>query len=153
MFAPPLARIARALLMVAVALTVGCGGGGESPEARDDAAEARAVIEAYKKAMHEGDWPKLYTLHDDQSRKECPLEQFVAAAEVGAEFLTGLSIELTDISVQGDTATAELMVEPSGWEATPDTKELVREDGQWRFRADLAAEWCGMLNRGDGAPE
>lgn len=147
------ARIAGALLIVALVLAVGCGDGGEGPEAGDDVAEVRAAIEACKKAMHEGDWAKLYTLYDEQSKKECPLEQFLAAAELGAEFLTGLSIEVTNISVQGDSATAELVVEPSGWEATPNTWELVREDGQWRFRADLGAGWCGMLNRGDGAPQ
>jgi hypothetical protein len=153
MFAAPLARIAGALLMVTLALAVGCGDGAKGPDAGDDAAEARAVIEAYKKAMHEGDWPKLYTLYDEQCRKECPLEEFLAAAELGAEFLTGLSIEVTNISVQGHTATAELMVEPSGWEATPNTWELVRQDGQWRLRGPPGTECCGMLNPGQGAPE
>jgi hypothetical protein len=98
--------------------------------------------------MHEGDWRQVYTFFDEESRKQCGLEQFLTAGERAAGFLTGLSMDVTHIAVEGDTATAEVMVTPSWGEATANTWELVREDGEWRLRWDVSA-WCAVPNNGE----
>jgi hypothetical protein len=143
-----IASIAGALLIVAVG--VACGGGDNGAETRDDVAQVRTAVESVERAMHEGDWPKLYTLFDGKTREQCGLDRFVAAGPIAAQFFTGLSIEVTDISVQGDTATVDLSAKPAGWEATPSTWDFVREDGEWRLRWDLS-QWCALPNSG-GTP-
>ena len=146
-----IARIAGAFLMVAVGLAVACGDGGGGPQRGDDVAEVRALVGSVDEAMHKADWAKLYAVFDEETRERCTLDHFAARAEPAREFFAGLTIEITGISVEGDTATVELMVTPSGWEGTPNTWELARQDGEWRLRWELG-DGCEAANKAETPP-
>jgi len=129
-----LAAAGMATLML-ILVGVGCLGGGK---VREDSTEIRALLEQWLGAVNGQDWPGAYGLMSEAYRQRCPLSALVRVLEPGADSVGEVELlEVTDVLVDGDRATARVTVEHV---KTGDTFSLsldFRRDGaSWRLHSE-----------------
>ena len=123
------------VLCALVALPLaGCG--------RDDEADVRAVLERFATATAQKDFQ---TICDrvfaeelvEQVRQTVPCELALTNSDLGDA--KNPKLEVRDVEVDGDKATAVVRTSADNQEASEDTVQLVREPDGWRVAA-LASE-------------
>jgi hypothetical protein len=116
------------------------GGDGRSPE--DDAAQVREAVETIRIAIQLDDWKTVYHSFADEFREQCTEADFVAGATEMAAAFKAVKLELNEVLVDGDTATAKITF--SNDEQTPGEWPFVREDGEWHLLSAAGIEGCGF---------
>ena len=126
----------RRLALVALLLVAGCGGQGKPP----DADQVRATLVAFGKATAEHDYKTMCTkllapnLLDKLRQVGLGCEE---ALEQGLGEVKSPKLSVGKITVNGDSATAEVRTSAEGQAPSTDTVKLRRVDGSWRI-ASLA---------------
>jgi ketosteroid isomerase-like protein len=116
------------LLAAAIA---GLGACGES-----DQEQAREVVQDYAEARESQDFERICDLYSEEftaslGTEDCPA--FVQEQSAGADGTE--TVEVVDVQVKGDTATADLDVSGEAQEESRVRVLLKREDDDWRISA------------------
>jgi Domain of unknown function (DUF4878)/Protein of unknown function (DUF2950) len=116
-------------ILVSAIVLVGCGGGGSSSQAPEQA--AKAFFKAYEKKDTDTAWNMLSanTKNTTGSKGKAALESFLKK-------LSNTKFTVRKVTINGDKATAEVTVTASGNTST-ETVPLVKENGAWKV--DIAA--------------
>ena len=128
---PTVATRALPLLLVACGALLGCGDQGPS-----DDEQVRATLARFERATAAGDYAALCEevlarrLVDAVERTGLPCEEALAK---GFEDVEEPRLAVGAVTVQGDTATAEVRSSAQGQRASDDSVELVRESAGWRI--------------------
>ncbi len=113
------------------------GGNGESPE--DDVAQVRGAVETIRIAIQAGDWETVYRSFSDKFREQCAESDFITGSTERAAAFQAVKLELNDVVVAGDTATAKIT-----FSGAPGEWPFVREDGKWHLLSAEGIEGCGF---------
>lgn len=128
-----------ALLMAALALSA-CGGGGSSSSGSGDEAAIETAIQSDATSTKPSKCTEFVTVKFNESQtgvsgakatKAC--EEEVEEFEEPAE-----SVDVSEINVEGETATAEAEVHGSSLNSQKVEIELVKESGEWKLNQFLA---------------
>jgi Putative lumazine-binding len=116
--------------LVAGAALVGCGGGPTDEE------QVRATVDAFSKATAAKDYDKLCKqllapkLLEQVEQAGLPCE---VALSKGLGEVEEPRVTIGQITVNGDSATADIRTSAKGEEPSRDTLKLSRVGGQWRI--------------------
>ena len=117
------------IVIAALIVTAGCGGGGES------GATPKQVVEEYMNAALEKDVDTVYGLLSKEDKEQISLEDLRAEAETELEDVE-FSYTIGDEEVDGDEASVEVILSVDYAEGedeeVPQTINLVKEDGEWK---------------------
>ena len=122
----------RRLVLVAVLLVVGCGG----DEKPSDADQVRATLVQFGKATAAHDYKTMCmkllapNLLDKLRQVGLACEE---ALEQGLGDVKSPQLSVGKITVNGETATAEVRTSAEGQAPSTDTVQLRRVDGRWRI--------------------
>jgi hypothetical protein len=116
------------------------GGDGRSTE--DDVAQVRQAVETIRIAIQVDDWKTVYRSFANDFREQCKEEDFVAGATERASAFKAVEIQLDEVLVEGDSATAKITF--SDDEQTSGEWPFVREDGEWHLLSAEGIEGCGF---------
>ena len=135
-----LAAVLALLLAIAVQALARESGGDGQPA--DDAALVREAVETIRIAIQLDDWQTVYQSFADEFRQQCAEADFVAGAtEQGAAF-KAVKLEVEEVLVEGDSATAKITF--SNDEQTRGEWPFVRENGEWHLLSATGIEGCGF---------
>jgi hypothetical protein len=119
------------LLVLAACVLTGCGDDGPSDEA-----QIRTTLNGFQRATAERDYPALCdrilapTLVETVERIGLPCED---ALEKGFEDVREPRLSVGTVTVDGETARAQVRSSAAGQSPSDDTVELVRVDDGWRI--------------------
>ena len=130
-----------AVLLAIGALVLARESGGDGPPA-DDAAQVRQAVESIRVAIQIEDWKTVYHAFADDFRKQCTEADFVAGATLQAAAFKAVKLQVDDVLVEGDKATAKMTFSNS--EETQGEWPFVREDGEWHLLSATGIEGCGF---------
>lgn len=122
--------------MFLAALTLGCGGsGGGGDQPRDDEAAIRKVVSDFGKAFNDGKAGDLHALLDAESRKNCSQKDIETLLSLVKAFAGNkkFTAEATNIKVNGDKATAQVLAAIGDEKQSPEENALVKEGGKWKL--------------------
>lgn len=121
------------LLLLALCVVVGCGESGPSDEE-----QIRSALAEFGRATAERDYGALCDrilaprLVETVEQIGLPCEQALAK---GFEDVREPQLSVGEVTVNEDTATAQVRSSAAGQEPSEDTVELVRIDGGWRIQS------------------
>jgi len=123
-------RIAVAVVALALLSVAGCGGSSDSGSSSDEE-QIQALVDRYEQAVIDGDYTAACeTLSSEAMDEINNLKEFDSCEELVEVGMSSLSesqkeelANLSDIQVDGDTATAE---------GRDGTLAFVKEDGEWK---------------------
>jgi len=137
-----LAALVVVLLAIGVlALARESGGDGGSPA--DDVAQVRQAMETIRAAIQLDDWKTVYRSFADDFRQQCTEADFLAGATQQATAFKAVKLEVGDVVVDDDSATASITF--SNDEQTQGEWPFVREDGEWHLLSAVGIEGCGFV--------
>jgi hypothetical protein len=126
-------RLGLGLVILLVPLLVfGCGGGGGS----SDESQIESVLRGYVGAYLDSRPADMYTMLDSQSQAGCNEENFTAVMQAAREALGETPFEIVDVSqivIEGDSATAVTSARIGGELADPTQNTLLKESGAWKL--------------------
>jgi Putative lumazine-binding len=117
-------------LLLASAALAGCGGGPTDEE------QVRATVDAFSRATAAKDYDKMCKqllapkLLDQVRQAGLPCE---VALSKGLSGVRDPKVSVGRITVDGDSATADVRTTARGEEPSRDTLQLTRIDGRWRI--------------------
>lgn len=123
-------------LLAAAVLALGCGGDSDESKIED---VLRSYIDAYVDLQP----AEMYALLDSQSQARCTEDDFAAFIGRAREALGEREfevVEVQDIVVNGDTATARVQSSVDGEATDPTENALLKEDGVWKL--ELPSQGC-----------
>jgi hypothetical protein len=134
----PLLILPLALIVAALALTA-CGGGGSSTSGGDDEA---AIVETVEKSATTDDPSKcteLQTQAFNEQEKGSSGKEATEFCEEEAEEQESpaKSVDVSNVKIEGETATAEAAIGGSALNGQTVELELVKEDGDWKLNQFL----------------
>jgi hypothetical protein len=89
-------------------------------------------VDTIRIAIQLDDWKTVYHSFSDAFREQCAEDDFVAgAAQRGASFKVMANLKAGEVVVDGDNATAEIIL--SGAEQNAGEWPFVREGGEWHL--------------------
>jgi hypothetical protein len=118
-----------AAVLLSAALAAGCGGDSEADK-------IESVLRGYITHYVESEPAEMYALLNAGSRGRCSEDDFIAfitrarAALGERDFEV---VEVRDIAINGDSATATVHSRIDGEEAEPTENTLLKEDGAWKL--------------------
>jgi hypothetical protein len=121
------------LLLLALCVLVGCGDSGPSDEER-----IRTTLTEFGRATGEGDYAALCDrilapeLVETVEQIGLPCEQALAK---GFEDVREPRLSVGEVTVNGDSATAQVRSSAEGQEPSEDTVDLVRVGDGWRIQS------------------
>ena len=130
-----------ALLVAIGALALARESGGDGQPADADA-EVREAVETIRIAIQLDDWKTVYRSFADDFREHCAEDDFIAGATEQAPALKAVKLQVGDVAVQGDNATANITF--SNGEQTPGEWKFLREDGDWHLQTTIGTVGCGF---------
>ena len=113
-------------ILVSAIVFVGCGGGGSSSQTPEQA--AKAFFAAYQEMDPVTTW-NLLSANSQKAGKKAEWESFLKQS-------TAIKFSVEKVTINGDKATAEVIVTVSG-DSSTETVPLVKENGAWKV--DMAA--------------
>jgi len=134
--------------LFAVALAVACGGGGGGSgggdQPKDDEAAIRKVVSDFGKAFNDGKAGDLHNLLDAESRKNCSQKDLETLLSLVKAFAGNkkFTAEATNIKVNGDKATAQVLAAIGDEKQSPEENALVKEGGKWKL--SFGADDCSV---------
>jgi len=131
------AFVAILLAVAALALARESGGDGRSS---DDAARVRQVVDTIRIAIQADDWKTVYRSFADDYRAQCTEDDFVAGAIEQGPAFKAVELEVGEVVVEGDTATAKMTFSNDEQGEWP----FVRENGEWHLLSAVGIEGCGF---------
>lgn len=124
-------------VFLAALVAIACGGG------NSDADDVESVLRAYIGHYVDSEPAEMYALLDSASRESCPEEDFVAFITRTRDALGDRDfevVEVRDIVIEGDSATATVISNVAGEPADPTENALHRESGDWKL--ELPSPGC-----------
>jgi hypothetical protein len=100
-------------------------------------------VETIRIAIQLDDWKTVYGSFADEFRQQCTEDDFVAGATEQAPAFKAVKLDVGEVVVEGDNATASITF--SNGEQTPGEWPFVREDGEWHLLSAVGIEGCGFL--------
>jgi len=100
-------------------------------------------VETIRIAIQLDDWKTVYRSFADEFREQCTEADFVAGATEQAPAFKAVKLDVGEVVVEGDNATASITF--SNGEQTPGEWPFVREDGEWHLLSAVGIEGCGFL--------
>jgi hypothetical protein len=159
------ATVGIAILVVVVA---SLGGGDNSedvtteqtvfPPFSPDTPDGAAIVELARSSIEvlpRGEWPSLYDSFTSEYQQRCPRDEFVAAGEAGAqEQGTNLSllrfVNLEQVSIESDNATAVVVGEIQGLQQYKLKSAFRKVDGSWKISPTEGTSGCNAFDRLEG---
>jgi hypothetical protein len=128
-----------AILVAVAALALARESGGDGRPS-DDAARVRQVVDTIRIAIQADDWKTVYQSFADDYRAQCAEDDFVAGAIEQGPAFKAVKLEVDEVVVEGDTATASMTFSNDEQGEWP----FVREDGEWHLLSAVGIEGCGF---------
>jgi hypothetical protein len=159
------ATVGIAILVVVVA---SLGGGDNSedvtteqtvfPPFSPDTPDGAAIVELARSSIEvlpRGEWPSLYDSFTSEYQQRCPRDEFVAAGEAGAqEQGTNLPllrfVNLEQVSIESDNATAVVVGEIQGLQQYKLKSAFRKVDGSWKISPTEGTSGCNAFGRLEG---
>jgi hypothetical protein len=159
------ATVGIAILVVVVA---SLGGGDNSedvtteqtvfPPFSPDTPDGAAIVELARSSIEvlpRGEWPSLYDSFTSEYQQRCPRDEFVAAGEAGAqEQGTNLPllrfVNLEQVSIESDNATAVVVGEIQGLQQYKLKSAFRKVDGSWKISPTEGTSGCNAFDRLEG---
>jgi hypothetical protein len=98
------------------------------------------VVDTIRIAIQADDWKTVYHSFADDYRAQCTEADFVAGAIEQSPVFKSVSLEVGEVVVEGDTATASMTFSNDEQGEWP----FVREDGEWHLLSATGIEGCGF---------
>ena len=118
-----------AAVLLSAALSAGCGGDSE-------AEEIESVLRGYIAHYVDSEPAEMYALLNAGSQGSCSEADFIAFITRARAALGERAfevVEVRDILIEGDSATATVHSRIDGEEAEPTENTLLKEDGAWKL--------------------
>jgi len=125
-----------------------------SPSNPDEAAIA-ALARNSIEVLPRGEWPSLYESFTAEYQERCSKDEFVAAGESSAEEqgdnlpLLGF-VDLEDLVVDGDSATAVIVGQIEGVSQYRVRGSFEKVDGAWKLAPAEGTDGCAAFDRVSG---
>jgi hypothetical protein len=128
------------------------------PPFSPDTPDGEAIVSLARNSIEvlpRGEWPSLYDSFTPDYRDRCPKDQFDAAGEAGArEQGTNLPllkfVNLEQVSIEGDNATAVIVGEIQGLQQYKLRSAFRKIDGAWKISPTEGTSGCNVFDRLDG---
>ena len=160
------ATVGIAILVVVVVSLAGGGGTSEDtvteatffPPYSPDNPDGEAIVTLARNSIEvlpRGEWPSLYDSFTPEYQQRCPKDQFDAAGEAGArEQGTNLPLlrflNLEQVSLESDKATAVIVGEIQGLQQYKLRSAYQKIDGSWRISPTEGTSGCNAFDRLEG---